>query len=350
MSTAPHAHAGGHRRRRSSRTDARPPPPARGHRHGDPRRPEPRLRGGAHPGWGPGAGDRRPSRGGRRRRAAPARGARPPRDRAAVRGRAPPDPAERARGRAFDRDLRPDRARQGLDRPAARDGSPAPLRGRGCLGARPRDRASGDPVPARGPPRGARVRRDRGLRRVPRDLPPEHPVRCPVRVLARVPVRLARDPRGGRPLERRARLRPPRARVRAPQPPLAGAQPPLPPVPTRRGPGRVAGRPHLGGAADAGGRGGMDARRGTDPRERRHGHAELRLRADALRTALPRRRRGSHRAAHRRQGAESRAPRRARARSGARRPGVARETRAASTSTRTPACGASGGPSTSRGG
>ena len=86
------------------------------------------------------------------------------------------------------------------------------------------------------------MRRDRGLRRVPRDLPPEHSGGRAVRVLARVPVRLARHPRSGCPVERRARLRPPRARVRAPQPSLPGAQPPLRPVPPRRGPRRVARR------------------------------------------------------------------------------------------------------------
>jgi len=46
-------------------------------------------------------------------------------------------------------------------------------------------------------------------------------------VHARVPVRLARDPRRGRTVERGARLRAPRARVRAAQPPLADPQPAL---------------------------------------------------------------------------------------------------------------------------
>ena len=99
------------------------------------------------------------------------------------------------------------------------------------------------------------------------------------------------------PVERRARLRAPRARVRAPEPSLAGAQSPLRPVPPRRGPRRVAGRPHLGGAADAPRPRGLDARRGTDPREGRHRDAQLRLRADALRAPLPRGRRRAHRAA-----------------------------------------------------
>ena len=50
----------------------------------------------------------------------------------------------------------------------------------------------------------------------------------------------------------------------------------------------------------------LDARRGAGAREGRHGHAQLRRRADAARAALPRRRRGAHRPADRREGTESR--------------------------------------------
>ena len=52
----------------------------------------------------------------------------------------------------------------------------------------------------------ARVRPDRRLRRLPRRLPPVDPGRRAARVLARVPLRLARDPRRGRAVDRRARL------------------------------------------------------------------------------------------------------------------------------------------------
>ena len=61
---------------------------------------------------------------------------------------------------------------------------------------------------------GARVRRDRRLRRLPRRLPAEHPCRRADGVLARVPVRLARDPGGGHALDRRGRLLRARARIR----------------------------------------------------------------------------------------------------------------------------------------
>ena len=65
--------------------------------------------------------------------------------------------------------------------------------------------------------------------------------------------------------------------------------------------------------------GGWRARRGPDRREGHHADAQLRRRADALRPALPRRRRGPHRPAHRRQGAQPRGRRRARPQRGARR-------------------------------
>ena len=73
------------------------------------------------------------------------------------------------------------------------------------------DRA-GAPLHQRGrrPARG-HLRRDRGLRRLPRDLPAGHPGRPADRLGARLPVRLAGHP-GRRPaLHRRADLRPPPA-------------------------------------------------------------------------------------------------------------------------------------------
>ena len=95
-----------------------------------------------------------------------------------------------------------------------------------------------------------RLRRDRGVRRLPRRLPAGDRARA-ARVLARLPVRLARHPRGGAAVERGARLRAPRPRVRAAQPAFADAQPALHPVPPGRGSRRVAGRAHLGRAAPA---------------------------------------------------------------------------------------------------
>ena len=67
----------------------------------------------------------------------------------------------------------------------------------------------------------------------------------------------------------------------------------------RRGRRGVAGRADLGGAARAARPRRLDAPRGPDPREGRHRDAELRRRADAARPALPRGRRGAHRAADR---------------------------------------------------
>ena len=99
---------------------------------------------------------------------------------------------------------------------------------------------------------GARMRRDRRLRRLPRRLPAEHPGRRAAHVRARVPVRLARDPRAGRAVDGRARLRAPRARLRAPLAALAGAVALLRAGRARRGRRRVAGRADLGGAAACG--------------------------------------------------------------------------------------------------
>ncbi len=65
----------------------------------------------------------------------------------------------------------------------------------------------------------------------------------------RVPVRVARDPRAGRALHRRADLRQPRARLRAAQPALARAQPALHPVRPARRHRQLARRAHLGGDA-----------------------------------------------------------------------------------------------------
>ena len=115
----------------------------------------------------------------------------------------------------------------------------------------------------------------------------------------------------------------------------------------------LAGRAHLGRAADALARPttASTLHRGADRREGHHADAQLRGRADAVRAPVPRRRRRAHRAAHRRQGAEPGGRRRhacwprhwralyeQRRRRPARRP------------TRPPACAGSGACSTSPGG
>ena len=115
--------------------------------------------------------------------------------------------------------------------------------------------------------------------------------------------------------------------------------------------GELAGRAHLGGAADAPRAAtGWTLQRGPGPREGRHRHAQLRGRADAARAAVPCRRRRAHRAADRRQGAEPRRRRRPRPRRGAGATGTGPASRRCSTATPRPACGGSGAPSTSRGG
>ena len=84
-------------------------------------------------------------------------------------------------------------------------------------------------------------------------------------------------------------------------------------------------------------------------REGHHADAQLRRRADAVGEALPRGRRGPHRAADRRKGSQPRRAGRAGARRSARR-AVPGGDRPGSTRTRRRACAGSGAPSTSRGG
>ena len=131
-------------------------------------------------------------------------------------------------------------------------GGDAALRGRRRRAARPRD-ASGpcDPLPPRGRRARAALRRHRGLRRLPRHQPPDHPRRRAARLRARVPVRVARDPGRGGALQRGAHLLPSRARLRAAQHALAQAHAPVPAVRARRRHRGVARRAHLGGARDA---------------------------------------------------------------------------------------------------
>ena len=216
------AHAGGRRRRGAGRAPARAPAESRGHRDGAPRGSKPGVRRGAGPCRGHRAGGRRPPRRDRRRRASRTRGLVHHGIELQFAGERHRIPlSELAGGRAIviygQTELVKDLIRLGSK------AAPAPLRGRERFAARPRVRASAGALPPRRSRRGARVRRRRGLRRVPWHLPTERPTRPALRVLARVRVRLARNPRRGRAVERRARLRPPRARVRATEPPLAGA-------------------------------------------------------------------------------------------------------------------------------
>ena len=135
--------------------------------------------------------------------------ARPRRHRAAVRRRAPPDGHVGAHRRQGDHRLRADRGRQGSDR---RRGSlpvtPLRVRGRGRYVSRARIRPSAGLVPRRAArsrsssatwSQGATASTGSAGRRFRR---------APAHVLAGVPVRLARDPRRGRTVERRARSTP----------------------------------------------------------------------------------------------------------------------------------------------
>ena len=88
------------------------------------------------------------------------------------------------------------------------------------------------------------------------------------RVPPRVPVRLARDPRGRRALDRRAHLRASRARLRPAQPAIADDQPPLRPGRSVGGHRGLAGRSDLGATAHAPGH-----RRWVGP-QRWSGHRE----------------------------------------------------------------------------
>ena len=123
---------------------------------------------------------------------------------------------------------------------------------------------------------------------------------------ARLSVRLARHPRPRRAVVRRARLQPSRARLRALQHALAAGDAALPAVRARRGSSTTG--PTIGSGRSC--RHGCTTDDGWRPNEGPilqkgvTGHAQLRRRADALRPAVPRRRRRAHRAAHRRQGPE----------------------------------------------
>src|SRR5690348_9247646 len=157
------------------------------------------------------------------------------------------------------------------------------------------------------------------MRWLPRDMPRVASAGDIRRARARVSVRLAGNPRRGPALARGARVCEPRARLRALQHALAVAHAALPAGRARGADRGVERRSHLVGARRAlRGRRRLAAEARRDRGEDRGGHAQLRRRADAPRTALPRRRLRAHRAADRRQGDEPRGGRRARPRRGPR--------------------------------
>ena len=120
----------------------------------------------------------------------------------------------------------------------------------------------------------------------------------PPGLFPRLPVRLVRHPGQGPAVLRRADLRPPRARLRAGQHPLAGRPAPLLPVRPQRLGRQLVRRAHLGGAAGAARGRGLPPQGGRDLPKGHHPDAQLRLRADAARAAVPRRRRRALGPAH----------------------------------------------------
>ena len=142
----------------------------------------------------------------------------------------------------------------------------------------------------------------------------------PHAVLPAVSVRLVRHPRRSAADLGGADLRPPRARLRAGEHALPDrAADVLAGRPHRLG-RRLARRPDLGGADDPRVRRRLQVVEGTDLRQVGAAVPQLRLRADAVRPAVPRRRRRPHGSADRRQGHEPRRGRRVRAQPRHRRP------------------------------
>ena len=203
-------------------------------------------------------------------------------------GQHAPHRSARAVRRPVGRGLRAARGAQGPDRQASRGRRRHPVRGVRHEGGGPRHRATDDQLPARRrtAPAGVRLR-DRG-RRLAYLHPVPHPGgHGPHRLLPAVPVRLVRDPRRGPAVVRRADLRALRPRLRADLDPVAqraAAVLPGRPEHERR---RLVRRPDLGGAA------GADRRCGRDDQGRQHlpqgrpAVPQLRLRAHAVRPALP---------------------------------------------------------------
>ena len=239
-------------------------------------------------------------------------GPRPSRDRAALQRKGPPDRDERAHRWPHDHDLRPEPGRGGSRR--------RPSRGRRralyevsdvSLHDLESDRAH-DPVRAQGRERDARVRRRRGLRRLPRRQPRLDPGR---RRSPSTSASTRSAGSGSSPRSRRRReeliyayhergfalhsLRSPKIsrlyiQVAADEDVEAWSD------------DRIWAELHARLAT----RRRLDAAGGAGPREGNRTAAELRRRADASRASLPRGRRGAHRAADRREGAQPRRRRR----------------------------------------
>ena len=152
------------------------------------------------------------------------------------------------------------------------------------------------------------MRRDRGLRRVPRRLPAAHP--GPAGVGADLSVRVAGDPGQRRAVDRRAHLLQARRRLRAVLHALTRGLPAVPAGGARRAArrwpdDRIWAELQKRFALD-----GWSVSEGPITDKSVTADAQLRRRADAARPAVPRRRRGAHRAADRRQGPQPRAVRR----------------------------------------
>ena len=196
--------------------------------------------------------------------------------------------------------------------------------------------------------RRARVRRDRRLRRLPRRLPRRRSrPACCARSSASTRSAGSASSRGWRRRSTSSSTRTTSAASRCSRCARRSSRATTSSVGAGRGRRRVAGRADLGGAADSRtALDGLDAARGADPREGRDGDAQLRRRADAVRPALPRRRRGAHRPADGGEGPEPRDRRRARARGG----GSSVRDGARADATRSAACAVSGVRSTSRAG
>src|SRR5262249_13232031 len=121
-------------------------------------------------------------------------------------------------------------------------------------------------------------------------------------VRARLSVRVVRHPGPGGAVVGGADLHPPSTRLRPPHHALAANQPALsadqPPGPA----GGVARRQSVGGAGTAHGERWLPPGVGAGAGEEHHGLALVRGRADAVRAAVPGRRRGAYRAAYRGEG------------------------------------------------
>ena len=351
-----HAHRGGDRGGRSGRAAARPSPRRRRRRvrgRGEPLR---GVRRRADPRRHPRAVHGRPAPRVRAGGPAGARGRRAPRHLPPVArpwtGRAPPRRLRRA-DRPLGLGLRPDRGAEGPGRRGARPRAGDPLRGERHRAARPRDRpAVGDVHRLLGCGPAAGGRRRGRLRRLLRAVP-QRGARVAAAYLGEgLPLLVARRAGRRRAVDRRADLRLAPGRLRDALDALGDGLAALPPGAQRHPDRRVVRRPDLGRAGHPArprpGR--LDPHAGADHREVGPPDALVRPDADAPRPAVPGRRRGAHRAAHRRQGAQPRGGRRRPARAGARVPAAQGRRRRSRRRTPTPRCAGSGAAPTSRGG